>query len=129
MFQKGIVFLFLCLFKSQAVALIRTLAIKPDILLMDEPFSALDYQSRLSISEDVFRILKEEKKSLIMVTHDIAEAISICDKVIVLSERPCVVKKVFEIEFSQKATPIANRNAKEFASYYNQIWKEIDHEF
>jgi len=79
----------------QRVALIRTLAIKPEILLMDEPFSALDYQSRLVISDDIFKILRAEKKSLIMVTHDIAEAVSICDKVIVLSERPCIVKKVF----------------------------------
>lgn len=70
----------------QRVALIRTLAIKPEILLMDEPFSALDYQSRLVISDDIFKILRAEKKSLIMVTHDIAEAVSICDKVIVLSE-------------------------------------------
>ena len=112
----------------QRVALIRTLATKPDILLMDEPFSALDYQSRLAISDDVFKILKEEKKSLIMVTHDIAEAISMCDKVIVLSERPCTVKKVFDISLTNKSNPIENRKAKEFADYYEKIWKEIDYE-
>ncbi len=112
----------------QRVALIRTLATKPDILLMDEPFSALDYQSRLAISDDVFKILKEEKKSLIIVTHDIAEAISMCDRVIVLSERPCYVKKIFSIELTDKSTPIENRKAKEFSDYYEKIWKEIDHE-
>lgn len=112
----------------QRVALIRTLATKPDILLMDEPFSALDYQSRLAISDDVFKILKEEKKSIIIVTHDIAEAISMCDRVIVLSERPCHVKKVFKINLTNKSTPIENRKAKEFSSYYEAIWKEIDYE-
>lgn len=111
----------------QRVALIRTLATKPDILLMDEPFSALDYQSRLAISDDVFRILKEEKKSLILVTHDIAESISMCDTVIVLSERPCIVKHVFPIVLTDKSTPIENRKAKEFAKYYEKIWKEIDY--
>lgn len=112
----------------QRVALIRTLATKPDILLMDEPFSALDYQSRLAISDDVFKILKEEKKSFIIVTHDIAEAISMCDRVIVLSERPCHVKKVFKINLTNKSTPIENRKAKEFSNYYEAIWKEIDYE-
>ncbi len=112
----------------QRVALIRTLATKPEILLMDEPFSALDYQSRLVISDDIFKILKAEKKSLIMVTHDIAEAVSICNKVIVLSERPCVVKKVFDIHFKNPSTPIENRKAEEFSDYYDQIWKEIDYE-
>lgn len=112
----------------QRVALIRTLATTPDILLMDEPFSALDYQSRLAISDDVFRILKEENKSMIMVTHDIAEAISMCDKVIVLSKRPCKIKRIFELELTDKSTPIENRKAKEFSIYYDQIWKEIDYE-
>ncbi len=101
---------------------------KPDILLMDEPFSALDYQSRLAISDDVYRILREEKKSLIMVTHDIAEAVSMCDRVIILSERPCHVKKILEIHLTGKSTPIENRKTKEFSDYYEQIWKEIDHE-
>lgn len=112
----------------QRVALIRTLATTPDILLMDEPFSALDYQTRLSISDDVFKILKEENKSMIMVTHDIAEAISMCDKIIVLSKRPCTIKNIFELELTNKSTPIENRKAKEFSIYYDKIWKEIDHE-
>lgn len=112
----------------QRVALIRTLATKPDLLLMDEPFSALDYQSRLAISDDVYNILKEEGKSIIMVTHDIAEAISMCDRVIVLSKRPCNVKKIYNIEFENKSTPINNRKESNFSMYYDQIWKEIDYE-
>lgn len=110
----------------QRVALIRTLATKPDILLLDEPFSALDYQSRLSVSDDVYNIIKSEKKSAIMVTHDLAEAISMADRVIVLSKRPCVIKKIYDINLTNKSTPINNRKAKEFSYYYDLIWKDID---
>ncbi len=111
----------------QRVALIRTLALKPDILLLDEPFSALDYQTRLAVSDDVYKILKKEKKSAIIVTHDLAEAISIADRVIVLSKRPSVIKKIYDIKLTNKSTPIENRCAKEFAYYYDLIWKDIDH--
>ena len=111
---------------TQRVALIRTLANNPDILLLDEPFSALDYQSRLAISDDIYKILKKEKKSVIMVTHDIAEAISMCDKVIVLSDRPATIKNIYEIKLTNKSTPINNRKAKEFSNYYDLIWKDID---
>ena len=93
---------------------------------MDEPFSALDYQSRLAISDDIYNILKKEKKTMIMVTHDIAEAISICDKVIVLSNRPAVIKSIYNIEFENKSTPINNRKDKKFSYYYDKIWKDID---
>jgi len=110
----------------QRVALIRTLANNPDILLLDEPFSALDYQSRLAISDDIYKILKKEKKSVIMVTHDIAEAISMCDKVIVLSNRPATIKNIYDINLSNKSTPIDNRKTKEFSYYYDLIWKDID---
>lgn len=110
----------------QRVALVRTLATKPDILLLDEPFSALDYQSRLAVSDDVFRIIKNEKKSAIMVTHDISEAISCSDTVIVLSNRPCKIKNIYEIEMTNKTTPIENRKCKEFADYYDKIWKDLD---
>lgn len=110
----------------QRVALVRTLATKPDILLLDEPFSALDYQSRLAVSDDVFRIIKGEKKSAIMVTHDISEAISCSDTVIVLSSRPCQIKSIYEIEMTNKTTPIENRKCKEFADYYDKIWKDLD---
>ena len=110
----------------QRVALIRTLATKPDILLLDEPFSALDYQSRLAVSDDVYRIIKQEKKSAIMVTHDLAEAISMADRIIVLTERPCQIKNIHSIHFEHRSTPIENRKCKEFSKYYDQIWKEID---
>jgi len=110
----------------QRVALIRTLASKPDILLLDEPFSALDYQTRLAVSDDVYNILKKEKKSAIMVTHDLAEAISMSDKIIVLTKRPSKIKKIYEIKLENKKTPIENRKDKKFAYYYDLIWKDID---
>ena len=110
----------------QRAALIRTLATKPDILLLDEPFSALDYQTRLAVSDDVYRILKQEKKSAIMVSHDISESISISDKIIILSKRPGKIKKIIDIKLSNKKNPIENRKAKEFSTYYDLIWKEID---
>ena len=110
----------------QRVALIRTLATKPDILLLDEPFSALDYQTRLSVSDDVYQIIKNENKSAIMVTHDLAEAISMADKVIVLTKRPGTIKTVYDINLTDKSTPIKNRRAKEFSYYYDLIWKDID---
>lgn len=110
----------------QRVALIRTLANNPNLLLLDEPFSALDYQSRLAISDDIYNILKKEKKTMIMVTHDIAEAISMCDKVIVLSNRPAVIKNIYNIELENKSTPINNRKDKKFSYYYDAIWKDID---
>lgn len=112
----------------QRVALIRTLAIKPDILLLDEPFSALDYQTRLSISNDIYNILKEENKSIILVTHDIAEAISICNKVIVLSKRPSKIKNIYEINFLNVNSPIEKRKDKNFNYYYDLIWRDIDYE-
>lgn len=111
----------------QRVALIRTLATKPDILLLDEPFSALDYSTRLAVSDDVYKILKKEKKSAIIVTHDIAEAISMADRIIVLSQRPSTIKNIYTIDLTDKSTPINNRKAKEFSTYYDKIWKDIDH--
>lgn len=111
---------------KQRVALIRTLALKPDILLLDEPFSALDYQSRLAVSDDVYQIIRKEGIAAIMVSHDIAEAISMSDRVVVLSKRPCTVKKIYPIHLTNASTPIENRKAPEFASLYNQIWKDLD---
>ena len=110
----------------QRVALIRTLAAKPDILLLDEAMSALDYQSRLAISDDIFKIIKKEGKTAIMVTHDIAEAISMSDRIVVLSKRPAIVKKIYNIELSNKSTPIHNRKCKEFSEYYDMIWRDLD---
>lgn len=110
----------------QRVALIRTLAIKPDVLFMDEPFSALDYQTRLQVSDDVYKILKEENKTAIMVTHDISEAISMSDKIVVLSKRPSVIKEIHDVQLESKSTPIENRKDRKFAYYYDLLWKEID---
>ena len=111
---------------KQRVALIRTLALKPDILLLDEPFSALDYQTRLAVADDVYKIIKKEKKTVIMITHDIGEACSMADRVVVLSERPAKVKKIIPINMDGKSSPINNRKCKEFGIYYDMIWKEID---
>ena len=107
--------------------MIRTLALKPDILLLDEPFSALDYQTRLAVSDDVYKIIKSTGKTVIMITHDIAEAISMSDQIIVLTSRPATVKKIYPINLTNKTTPINNRKCLEFADYYEKIWKEIDH--
>lgn len=111
----------------QRVALIRTLALNPDILLMDEPFSALDYQSRINISNDIYNILKSENKTLILVTHDISEAITICDKIVVLTNRPAKIKNIYNIEYNENITPLEKRNTEIFNKYYNLIWKDIDY--
>ena len=107
--------------------MIRTLALKPDILLLDEPFSALDYQTRLAVSDDVYNIIKDTGKTVIMITHDIAEAISMSDRVIVLTNRPSRVKNIYNIELDNKSNPINNRKCREFSMYYDMIWKEIDY--
>ena len=111
----------------QRVSLIRTLAIKPDILLLDEPFSALDYQTRLAVSDDVYKIIKKEKITAVMVTHDISEAISMADKVIVLTKRPSKIKNIYEINLKNKKTPIENRKDEKYSYYYDKIWKDIDY--
>ena len=110
----------------QRVALIRTLANNPDILLLDEPFSALDYQTRLAVGNDVYNIIKSEKKTAIMVTHDLAEAISMADKVIVLTKRPSQIKNIYEIRFDDRKAPSEIRKTKKFFDYYDLIWKDID---
>ncbi len=110
----------------QRVALIRTLATKPDILLLDEPFSALDYHTRIEISDDVYKIIKNEEKTAIMVTHDIQEAIAMSDKVIVLSKRPAKIKRIYDIVLKNKSLPSKNRNDKNFSDYYEKIWKDFD---
>lgn len=112
----------------QRAALIRTLATHPDVLLLDEPFSALDYQTRLMVSDDVYRILKKEKKEAILVTHDISEAISMCDRICVLSSRPATIKKTYEIHLTIEGekTPLTSRKAPEFKEYFDILWKELD---
>lgn len=111
---------------KQRVALIRTLAIKPDILFLDEPFSALDFSTRLSVSDDVYRIIKETNVTTIMVTHDIGEAISMADKVIVLSNGPAIVKNVYNIDLDNKDFPTINRKNSKFNYYYDLIWNDLD---
>ena len=111
----------------QRAALIRTLAIRPDILLLDEPFSALDYQTRLSVSNEIGSIIRKEQKTAILVTHDISEAISLADRVIVLTKRPATVKTIFPIRLTlEEYAPIKAREAPEFSEYFNAIWKELD---
>lgn len=113
----------------QRVALIRTLAMKPDLLLLDEPFSALDYQTRISVSKDVRDIIKKENKTLIIVTHDISEAISMCNKVVVLSKRPSTIKNIYNIDYREDdKNPIKNRMSKEFMEYYEKIWEDLNNE-
>ncbi len=112
---------------KQRVALIRTLATKPEILLLDEAFSALDYQTRLDVSTDVYRIIKSENKSTIMVTHDIPEAISMSDKIIVLSHRPATIKNIHEIKFDiENRNPLNCRDHPDFRKYFDTIWKELN---
>ena len=112
----------------QRVALIRTLAVNPSILLLDEPFAALDYQTKLKVCDDMYKIIKGEKKATIIVTHDITEAISIADKVIVLSPRPARIKKMYSINLTTNGerTPFKSRSAKEFKDYFNSIWQELN---
>lgn len=112
---------------KQRVALIRTLAINPDILLLDEPFSKLDYQTRLSLSDDLKRIIEQEGKTTIMVTHDIAEAISMSNKVIIMTNRPGKIKKVLDINLNKNNSPTENRKDINFIKYHEIIWKELDH--
>lgn len=114
--------------QRQRVALVRTLVLNPDILLLDESFSALDFQTRLLVSEDVYRIIKEEKKSAIIVTHDISEAISMGDKVVVLSNRPAKAKNIHNINLTIDGdrTPLKSRDAIEFKDYFQKIWKEMN---
>ena len=109
---------------KQRVALIRTLAIKPDILLLDEPFSALDSQTRIKISNDVYKIIKKEKLTAILVTHDINEAISLADRIIILSKRPAKVVKEYKLDF-EDLTPIEKRTNPLFLEYFEKIWNDV----
>ncbi|MCI7150614.1 MULTISPECIES: ABC transporter ATP-binding protein [Lachnospiraceae] len=111
----------------QRAALVRTLVLEPDLLLLDEPFSALDYQTRLNVGDDIGQIIRKEKKSAILVTHDLAEAISLADRVIVLTARPATILQTIPITFQEPdLTPLKRRGAPEFKSYFNLIWKELN---
>ena len=109
----------------QRAALIRTLAVNPDVLLLDEPFSALDYQTRLSVCDDVYSIIRSEKKTALLITHDISEAISVADKIVVLSARPARVLSTHEISFPE-AEPLKRRENKEFSKWFERLWKELN---
>ena len=110
----------------QRAALIRTLAVKPKLLLLDEAFSALDYQTRIMVTNDIYNILKKEKITALIVTHDIAEAISMSDRVIVLSKRPATIKQDHKIEFDiENRTPLNCRENPKFSKYFNTLWKEL----
>lgn len=111
----------------QRAALIRTLAVRPQLLLLDEAFSALDYQTRLAVADDISSIIRREKKTALMVTHDISEAVAMSDRVIVLSRRPAIIKSVYSIEFAEgRGTPMQCRERAEFRNYFNSIWRDID---
>lgn len=111
----------------QRAALIRTLAIHPDLLLLDEPFSALDYQTRLSVSDEIGSIIRQQKKTAILVTHDISEAISLSDRVVVLTKRPAQVKAIHTIDLAlEEYSPMKARESPVFKEYFNTIWKELD---
>lgn len=107
---------------KQRIALIRTLATEPDVLLLDEPFSALDYQTRLKISNDIYNVIKDEKLSSILVTHDISEAISMCDKIIVLSKRPATIIKEINLKFPFNLSPLERRKDPAFQGYFDEVW-------
>ncbi len=110
----------------QRAALIRTLALDPELLLLDEPFSALDYQTRLTVGDDIGSIIKKEQKTAILVTHDLSEAVSLGDQVVILSKRPATIQNIVPIDFPGPLTPLQRRNAPEFKDYFNTIWKELN---
>lgn len=110
----------------QRAALIRTLAVKPKILLLDEAFSALDYQTRIMVTNDIYEILRKEHITALIVTHDISEAISMSDRVLVLSKRPGTIKDIHKIEFDvSRRTPLNCREDPKFSKYFNTLWKEL----
>ncbi len=111
----------------QRAALIRTLALGPELLLLDEPFSALDFQTRLAVCDDVSAILHREKKTALLVTHDLSEAVSMADRIIILTKRPASIRKILELKFEQEGlSPLARRSTKEFQEYFNLLWEEMN---
>ncbi len=112
----------------QRAALVRTLTLKPDLLFLDEPFSALDYQTRLAAGNDIGSIIRTEKKTAILVTHDLSEAVSLADRIIILSKRPGKIQRIVPITFPENLTPMQRRNTDTFKQYFNLIWKELQDE-
>ena len=111
----------------QRAALIRTLAFRPRLLLLDEPFSAVDFQTRMTVCDDVYSIIKHENKTALLVTHDISEAVSMADRVIVLTKRPATVKKIFTLDVPGE-TPLKRRESPLFSKWFDTIWKEVSNE-
>ena len=109
----------------QRVSLIRTLALNPKLLLLDEPFSALDYQTRLAVQNDIYSIIKSENKTAVLVTHDISEAVVMSDKVIILTKRPGTIKKIIELDFDKTLSPMQRRDSSLFNQYFRQLWEEL----
>ena len=113
----------------QRAALIRTLALEPDLLLLDEPFSALDYQTRLAVCDDISTIIRSRKKTAILITHDLSEAVSVADRILILTKRPGRIKDTLEISFpDHAASPLMRRNCPEFSSYFNEVWRKLRNE-
>lgn len=111
----------------QRAALIRTLALEPELLLLDEPFSALDFQTRLAVCDDVVSILRKEQKTAVLVTHDLSEAVSMADRIVVLKRRPARIQCILDITFAQsELSPFERRTAPEFRDYFNLLWKEVN---
>ena len=113
--------------EQQMLAIGRGLMANPRLLLLDEPFSALDYQTRLTVGNDIGQILKHEHKTAILVTHDLSEAVSLADRVLILTPRPATISKIVDISFElENDTPMHRRNASEFKNYFNLIWEELN---
>ncbi len=110
----------------QRAALIRTLATDPDILLLDEPFSALDYQTRLNVCEDVAGIIRSERKTALLITHDISEAISLADRILVLTKRPARVAFTHKMNFGEVGNPLKRREMPQFSGWFELLWKELN---
>lgn len=114
---------------KQRAALIRTLALKPELLLLDEPFSALDYQTRLIVSADICDLIRKTGKTVILITHDLSEAVRLADRIIVLTKRPATVQTEIEVHLTtENHSPLAAMNAPEFNDYFNMLWKELNDE-
>ena len=118
-----------CLYCIHRVALIRTLATKPDLILLDEPLSALDYVTRLTITDEIYSILKEMNVTVILISHDIAECVSFCNRIVVLSKRPAIIKNIYNINLEKNLIPSLNRKDKNFYIYYDLIWGDQINEY
>lgn len=110
----------------QRCALIRTMAMAPEVLLLDEPFSALDYQTRLAVSDDIAQIIRQTDKTAVLVTHDISEAISMSDRIVVLSHRPGRVKSIHDLRSMAELTPMIRRSHPQFQTLFHAVWEELD---